>query len=146
MICSSDGFTNLVFTNPFFSSDWLGFFWSPRIRFLFENQIVLSKIWFHPIVNTAEIRLLPRNGKLHTGGYFIGFSVLGINTGILSSKGQLISKCLFAVLNSPKKRTKTSRLEVPSIVVKLNCFVRFLGELKIPKRHFVINWPANKSV
>ena len=28
-------------------------------------------------------------------------------------KGQLISKCLFGVFNSPKKRTKTIRLEVP---------------------------------
>ena len=27
-------------------------------------------------------------------------------------KGQLISKCLFGVFNSPKKRTKTIRLEV----------------------------------
>ena len=29
------------------------------------------------------------------------------------TKGQLISKCLFGVFNSPKKRTKTIRLEVP---------------------------------
>ena len=28
-------------------------------------------------------------------------------------KDQLISKCLFGVLNSPKKQTKTIRLEVP---------------------------------
>ena len=31
---------------------------------------------------------------------------------IAPSKGQLISKCLFGVFNSPKKRTKTIRLEV----------------------------------
>ena len=29
------------------------------------------------------------------------------------TKGQIISKCLFGVFNSPKKRTKTIRLEVP---------------------------------
>ena len=29
------------------------------------------------------------------------------------TKGQLISKCLFVVFNSPKKRAKTIRLEVP---------------------------------
>ena len=29
------------------------------------------------------------------------------------TKGQLISKCLLGVFNSPKKRTKTIRLEVP---------------------------------
>ena len=28
-------------------------------------------------------------------------------------KGQLVSKCLFGAFNSPKKRTKTIRLEVP---------------------------------
>ena len=28
-----------------------------------------------------------------------------------------------------------------TIVVKINFFVRFLAELKIPKRHFEINWP-----
>ena len=28
-----------------------------------------------------------------------------------------------------------------TIVVKSNFFVRFLGDLKIPKRYFEINWP-----
>ena len=51
--------------------------------------------------------------------------------------GQLFSKCFFGVFNSPKKLTKTIRLEV----VKSNVFVRFLGELKIPKRDFEIYWP-----
>ena len=54
----------------------------------------------------------------------------------ISVKGQLISKCLFGVFNSPKKRLKTIRLEE---VVKSNFLVRFLGELKIPKRYFEIN-------
>ena len=31
------------------------------------------------------------------------------------TKGQLISKCLFGVFNSSKKRTKTIRLEVPLV-------------------------------
>ena len=30
-----------------------------------------------------------------------------------ATKGQLISKCLFGVFNSPKKQTKTILLEVP---------------------------------
>ena len=42
------------------------------------------------------------------------------------TKGQLISKSLFGVFNFPKKWTKTIRLT--TIVVKSNCFVRFLGE------------------
>ena len=67
---------------------------------------MLLKIRFYPIANSAEIRFLPRNGKLHTGGFFIGFSVLGINTGILSSKGQLISKCLCEKIVSTKMPTK----------------------------------------
>ena len=33
--------------------------------------------------------------------------------GELMFKGQLISKCLFGIFNSPKKRTKLVRLEVP---------------------------------
>ena len=53
----------------------------------------------------------------------------------LATKGQLISKCLFGVFNSPKKRTKTIQLEV----VKLHLFVCFVIGLKIPKRHFEIN-------
>ena len=56
------------------------------------------------------------------------------------AKGQLISKCLFGVFNSPKK-TNENNLTWGTIVVKSNFFVHFLGELKIPKRHFEINWP-----
>ena len=41
---------------------------------------------------------------------------------IIFVKGQLISKCLFNIFNSPKKRTK-----------------KF--DLKTPKRQFEINWP-----
>ena len=50
-----------------------------------------------------------------------------------SAKGQLISKCLFGIFNSPKKRTKTF------------FFSSFLGELKIPNWHFEINWPLGKK-
>ena len=39
--------------------------------------------------------------------------VLQTRSSVVSSKGQLISKCLFGVFNSPKKRMKTIRLEVP---------------------------------
>ena len=55
-------------------------------------------------------------------------------------KGQLISKCLFGVLNSSKKQTKTIR-PWGIIVVESNFLVRFLEEFKTPKRHFEINWP-----
>ena len=53
-------------------------------------------------------------------------------------KGQLILKCLFGVFNSPKNKRK--QFAWGTIVVKLNFFVCFLVELKIPKRHFEINW------
>ena len=54
------------------------------------------------------------------------------------SKGQLISKCLSAVLNSPKKRTK--KFDFTAMVHQVELFfVQFLGELKTPKRHFEIN-------
>ena len=37
----------------------------------------------------------------------------GHTKGQLQGRGQLTSKCLLGVFNSPKKRTKTIRLEVP---------------------------------
>ena len=55
-----------------------------------------------------------------------------------AAKGQSISKCLLGVFNSPKKWLKQFDLRY-HLVVKSNCFVRFLGELKTPKRHFEIN-------
>ena len=61
-----------------------------------------------------------------TGTYFknskdIKFQIFNVNLQLRlyfyvlywSVKGQLISTCLFGVFNSPKKRTKTIRLEVP---------------------------------
>ena len=56
------------------------------------------------------------------------------------TKGQLISKCLFGIFNSPKKCMNEfgfTTMDTSSRIV----FVRFLGELKTPKRHFEINWP-----
>ena len=51
-------------------------------------------------------------------------------------------KMSFWCLQFSQKWTKAIRLEV----VKSNFFVRFLGELKIPKKHFEINWPlVNKG-
>ena len=52
-------------------------------------------------------------------------------------KGQLISKCLLGVFNSFGKRTK-KKIDLRYIGVKSKFFVRFLGELKIPNRHFEI--------
>ena len=58
------------------------------------------------------------------------------------SKVQLISKCLFWCLQfPPKNEQKKVDLIWGIIVVKSNFFVQFLGELKIPKRHFEINRP-----
>ena len=56
------------------------------------------------------------------------------------TKGQLISKCLFGIFNSPKNEQKNSTLLI--WYLKSNCF-RFLGELKAPKRYFEINWPLS---
>ena len=53
----------------------------------------------------------------------------------MNSEGQLISKCLFGVFNSSKKRTKKIALSTMIPQVKLFC-VRFLEELKTPKRLF----------
>ena len=50
------------------------------------------------------------------------------------SKGQLISKCLFGIFNSPKKRTKKV-----DFIPQVKLFRLFFGESKTPKRHFEIN-------
>ena len=59
---------------------------------------------------------------------------------IFPTKGQLISKFLFGVFNSPKQMNENNSTW-GTIVVKSDFYVRFLRELKIPKRHFEINWP-----
>ena len=53
-------------------------------------------------------------------------------------KGQLTSKCLFGIFNSPKKRTKKFDFTTKVPQVKLFSFV-FWEELKTPKRHFENN-------
>ena len=55
-------------------------------------------------------------------------------------KGQLISKCLFGIFNSPKKQSKKFDF---TCYLKSNCFRSFFWriEVKTPKRYFEINWP-----
>ena len=52
-----------------------------------------------------------------------------------TDKGQLISKCLYGVFNSSKKRTKKFDYDTSGQIV----FVCFLEEFKTSKRHFEIN-------
>ena len=54
------------------------------------------------------------------------------------TKGQLISKGLFGILNCPKKRTKKFEFTTMIPQVDLFSFV-FWEKLKTPKRHFEIN-------
>ena len=56
-------------------------------------------------------------------------------------KGQLISKCFFGIFNPPKKRTKKFNFTTKKLYGTSSriVFVRFLGELKTPKRHFETN-------
>ena len=54
------------------------------------------------------------------------------------SKGQLISKGLFGILNSPTNRTKKFDCTTMIPQVDLFSFV-FWEKLKTPKRHFEIN-------
>ena len=56
------------------------------------------------------------------------------------AKGELISKCLFVNFNSPKKRNEKIRLYNYGTSSQI-VFIRFLGELKTPKRPFEINRP-----
>ena len=49
------------------------------------------------------------------------------------TKGQLISKCLFGIFNSPKKRTKN--LSLLLWYIKLNCFRSFFGRIEDTKKY-----------
>ena len=62
------------------------------------------------------------------------------STVLHSNKGQLISKGLFVILNSPKKQTK--KFDFTTIQYLRSPFFFFFWEkLKTPKRHFEINGP-----
>ena len=54
--------------------------------------------------------------------------------------GELITKCLFDVFKFFQK-TNENKSTWGILVVKLNFFVPFLEELRIPKSPFEINWP-----
>ena len=58
-----------------------------------------------------------------------------------STKGQIISKCLFGIFNFFQKQKKT-----PRIVVKMNSFVRFLEEFMAWQFAFEINWPLRHEI
>ena len=62
------------------------------------------------------------------------------------AKCQLISKSLFVIFNSPKKRIEKfdfiTMVHTSSRIV----FVCFGGELKTPKRYFEINWPLASKI
>ena len=62
---------------------------------------------------------------------------------ILHTKGELISKCLFDIFNSSKNQTKKSTWILWYLMSCRIVYVRFLEELKTPKRHFEINWPLS---
>ena len=64
---------------------------------------------------------------------------------VISTKGQLISKCLFGIFNSPKKTNEKIPLYYYGTSSRI-IFVSFLGELKTPKRHFKINWPLANPI
>ena len=55
------------------------------------------------------------------------------------TKDKLISKCLLGVCNFSQK-TNENKSTWGIIVVKLHFFDGFLGELRIPKNPFKINW------
>ena len=67
----------------------------------------------------------------------LNFSNILQNRNIFALKGQLISKCLLWCFQFSQK----TQLEAPYVVKSNFFFVCFFGELKIPKRHFEINWP-----
>ena len=69
-----------------------------------------------------------------------GFSSSLIFLFTFTAEGQIISKCLFDLFNFSVKTNKTK--STWGIIVSSK--VRFLGELRIPKSTFEINWPLDK--
>ena len=67
------------------------------------------------------------------------FLIIVLRRQRLYGKGQLISKRIFGIFNSPKKQTK--EFDFTTMVLQLSRIVsiHFLGELKTPKRHFEIH-------
>ena len=67
--------------------------------------------------------------------YLAGCKTCTVSTSTNSTKGQLISKCLFGIFNSSKKRTKKIDLitMLPQVVI---VFVRFLEEFEDTKKKF----------
>ena len=56
-----------------------------------------------------------------------------------SGKGQLISKCLFGVFNSPKNERK--KFDFTTMIPQIDLFsLVFWVKLKTPKKHFKINF------
>ena len=62
---------------------------------------------------------------------------------VRAAKGQLISKCLFCIFNSPNKTNENIQLYYYGTSSRI-VFVRFLGVLKTQKRHFKMNWPLHR--
>ena len=50
------------------------------------------------------------------------------------SKGQLISKCLFGIFNSPKKQTE--KFDFSTMVPQVDCFRPFFGRIEDTKKTF----------
>ena len=110
-------------------------------------------LWDHPYITSACFRpflnptTLSANVNISSYQYDIKFFEnsptyffvhVGKGKSLFEFKGQLISKGLFSILNSSKKRTKNLTTMIPQD--DLLSFV-FWKNLKTPKSHFEINLP-----
>ena len=59
------------------------------------------------------------------------------------SKGQLISKCIFGIFNSPKKQT--IKFDFTTMVPQVELFSFVLWKNWRHQKHFGINWPLPRS-
>ena len=62
---------------------------------------------------------------------------------LCNAKGQFISECLFGTYLQFLQKTNNKIWLYYYGTLNQKIFVRFLGELKTPKRHLEINWPEN---
>ena len=101
----------------------------------FRNHIV-QICYFTIFILHKDIWKCENSNHLFFKTYLLTAAIFGSRI----CKGQLISKGILGILNTPKKQTKKIGFTTIIPQVKLFLFV-FWEKLKTPKRHFDANWP-----
>ena len=103
---------------------------------------ILSKFFRHETIETHALAFLTHYFSYRgCGSKYV--SEMAFNFQRAITKGQIISKWYFGVFDFLQKSNE-NKSTWGIIVVKSNCFVRFLEENEDTKNHFEIIWPLVK--